>query len=131
MLVLISCGAGFKSDNSRLDPKTSLADSQRASVFTCDLIQYKSRRLVEVAERSSNMATTVDKICNEALYLPAEARISLIERLLKSLNLPTQADIDHLWAEEAERRITEIDRGDIKLIPGEQVFDTIRQKYGQ
>ena len=48
-----------------------------------------------------------------------------------SLNLPTQADIDHLWAEEAERRITEIDRGDIKLIPGEQVFDTIRRKYGQ
>lgn len=77
------------------------------------------------------MATTVDKICNEALYLPAEARISLIERLLNSLNLPTRADIDHLWAEEAERRITEIDRGDIKLIPGEQVFDTIRRKYGQ
>jgi putative addiction module component (TIGR02574 family) len=77
------------------------------------------------------MATTVDKICNEALYLPAEARISLIERLLSSLNLPTQTDIDHLWAEEAERRITEIDRGDIKLIPGEQVFDTIRRKYGQ
>lgn len=77
------------------------------------------------------MATTVDKICNEALLLPAEARIGLIERLLNSLNLPTQADIDHLWAEEAERRITEIDRGDIKLIPGEQVFDTIRRKYGQ
>jgi putative addiction module component (TIGR02574 family) len=77
------------------------------------------------------MATTVDKICNEALYLPAEARISLIERLLSSLNLPNQADIDHLWAEEAERRITEIDHGDIKLIPGEQVFDSIRRKYGQ
>lgn len=77
------------------------------------------------------MASTVDKICNEALYLPAEARISLIERLLNSLNLPTQEDIDHLWAEEAERRITEIDRGDIKQIPGEQVFDTIRRKYGQ
>jgi len=77
------------------------------------------------------MATTVDKICNEALYLQAEARISLIERLLNSLNLPTQADIDRLWSEEAERRITEIDRGDIKLIPGEQVFDNIRRKYGK
>ncbi len=77
------------------------------------------------------MATTVEKICNDALFLPAEARISLIEQLLNSLNLPTQADIDHLWAEEAERRITEIDSGEIKLIPGEQVFDTIRRKYGR
>jgi putative addiction module component (TIGR02574 family) len=75
------------------------------------------------------MATTVDKICNEALYLQAEARISLIERLLNSLNLPTQADIDRLWSEEAERRITEIDCGDVKLVPGEQVFANIRQKY--
>jgi len=77
------------------------------------------------------MPTTVDKICNEALFLPAEARIGLIERLLISLNLPTQADIDHLWAEEAERRITEIDRGDSKLVPGEQVFHTIRRKYSK
>lgn len=77
------------------------------------------------------MATTVEKICNEALFLPAEARIGLIERLLISLNLPTQADIDRQWAEEAERRITEIDRGDTKLIPGEQVFENIRRKYGK
>ena len=75
------------------------------------------------------MATTVDKICDEALFLPAEARIGLIERLLSSLNLPTQADIDLQWSEEAERRITEIDRGEIKLIPGEQVFENIRRKY--
>ena len=77
------------------------------------------------------MAPTVDKICNEALFLPAEARIGLVERLLISLNLPTRADIDRQWAEEAERRIVEIDRGDIKLIPGEQVFENIRRKYGQ
>ena len=77
------------------------------------------------------MATTVDKICNEALFLPADARIGLIERLLVSLNLPTQADIDRLWADEAERRITEIDRGDVNLIPGELVFENIRRKYGQ
>ncbi len=77
------------------------------------------------------MATTVEKICDEALFLPADARIGLIERLLASLNLPTQADIDRLWGDEAERRISEIDRGDVKLISGEQVFEKIRRKYGQ
>ena len=44
------------------------------------------------------MATTVKKICNEALFLPADERIGLVERLLTSLNLPTQADIERLWA---------------------------------
>ena len=77
------------------------------------------------------MATTVEKICNEALFLPADARISLIERLLASLNLPTQADIDRLWAAEAERRISEIDCDEVKLVSGEQVFENIRRKYGQ
>ena len=51
--------------------------------------------------------------------------------MLTSLNLPTQADIERLWAEEAEHRIAEIDRGDVKLVPGEQVFENIRRKYGQ
>ncbi|HPX60936.1 MAG TPA: addiction module protein [Deltaproteobacteria bacterium] len=77
------------------------------------------------------MATTVEKICKEALILPADARIGLVERLLISLNLPTRADIDHLWAEESERRIAEIDRGETRLIPGDQVFDNIRRKYGK
>jgi len=36
-----------------------------------------------------------------------------------------------LWAEEAERRVAEIDRGEAELIPGEKVFEKIRQKYGQ
>ena len=39
-----------------------------------------------------------------------------------SLNLPTQPDIDKAWAEEAERRVDQIDRGDVALIPGEKVF---------
>jgi hypothetical protein len=46
-----------------------------------------------------------------------------------SLNLPTQAEIDRLWAEEAEQRIAQIDKGEIKLVPGKKVFANIRKKY--
>lgn len=77
------------------------------------------------------MATTVENICKEALFLPANERIGLIERLLTSLNLPTKTDIERLWVEESERRISEIDRGDVELMPGEQVFEKIRLNYGQ
>lgn len=71
-----------------------------------------------------------DKVFDEALALPVDARIGLIDRLLSSLNLPTQPEIDRLWAEEAERRVDQrvdqIDRGQVTLIPGEQVFEKIR-----
>ena len=75
------------------------------------------------------MPVITDKVFDEALSLPADARLSLVEKLLTSLNLPTQAEIDHLWSEEAERRVGEIDRGEVTLIPGEKVFEKIREKH--
>lgn len=75
------------------------------------------------------MPAITDKVLNDVLSLPADARMSLVEKLLSSLNLPIQAEIDRLWAEEAERRVSQIDQGDVKLIPGEEVFAKIRRKY--
>lgn len=75
------------------------------------------------------MAEVADKVFNDALSLPSDVRMSLVERLIASLNLPTYAEIDRLWAEEAERRISQIDRGEVKLISGDEVFAKIRRKY--
>jgi hypothetical protein len=75
------------------------------------------------------MAIAADKVFNEALSLPSDARMSLVEKLLASLNLPTHAEIDRLWAEEAEQRVSQIDRGDAELISGDEVFAKIRRKY--
>ena len=77
------------------------------------------------------MPTAADKIVDDALALPAEVRIGLVDRILESLNLPTRPDIDRLWSEEAERRVSEIDRGDVELVPGEDVFEKIRRKHAR
>ncbi|MBU4372658.1 MAG: addiction module protein [Proteobacteria bacterium] len=75
------------------------------------------------------MTVVADKVFNDALSLPSDARMSLVEKLLTSLNLPTHVEIDRLWAEEAERRVAQIDGGEVDLIPGNEVFAKIRQKY--
>ena len=75
------------------------------------------------------MTAITEKVLDEALDLPADERLSLVDRLIASLNLPTQTEIDRLWAAEAERRLAQIDRGEVELIPGEQVFADIRAKY--
>jgi putative addiction module component (TIGR02574 family) len=76
-----------------------------------------------------NMPAVAKKVFDEALSLPAEVRMSLVEKLLASLNLPTQPEIDRLWAEEIERRIAQIDKREIKLVPGKKVFSNIRKKH--
>ena len=77
------------------------------------------------------MATTNDRVIEEALSLPADVRLNLVEKLLISLNLPIDEEIDRLWAKEAERRVSEIEEGKAKLVPGEKVFAKIRGKHGK
>ena len=77
------------------------------------------------------MQTVTDRVAEEALSLPADARLGLVEKLLTSLNLPIDEDIDRLWSEEAERRVAQLDAGEAKLIPGEEVFSKIRAKHAR
>lgn len=77
------------------------------------------------------MRTALDKVSDEVLALPTDVRIMLVDRILASLNLPAQPDIDRMWAEEAERRAGELDRNQVPFVPGEEVFDRIRRKHGR
>ena len=77
------------------------------------------------------MALAMEKVVDEALLLPADERMGLVEKLLASLNLPTRPDIDRLWAEEAERRVHEVEQGNVDMVPGDAVFEKIRKKYGR
>lgn len=70
-----------------------------------------------------------DELISEAVSLPVEIRLQLVEKLLESIN-PTDDEVDHLWAIEAEKRVKEIDKGEVNTVPGEEVFRNLcnRQK---
>ena len=55
-------------------------------------------------------------------YLAAFENVSAFLQTLV-LNRPTQPAVDKLWADEAERRVAQIDSGEVELIPGETVFE--------
>jgi len=74
------------------------------------------------------MTDLAQKFADEALLLPREDRAELVEKLLESLNVPTQKKIDRLWAKEAERRLREYEEGKIEAIDGEQIFKEIRDR---
>ncbi len=76
------------------------------------------------------MSPQLQKIEEDALLLPAEEREQLVERLLRSLQSETLSAIDPAWIAEAERRYQELKSGEVQAIPGDGLFDQIRQELG-
>jgi putative addiction module component (TIGR02574 family) len=77
------------------------------------------------------MPATHDRVIEEALSLPANLRLSLIQKLQESLNQTIDPEIDRLWADEAERRISQIEEGKAQWVSGEEVFARIREKHSK
>ena len=67
-------------------------------------------------------------LIEEALSLPIEKRVMVVETILKSMNPPEEA-IDKQWAEVARKRLLDLRSGKTESIPGEEVFKNIRNKY--
>lgn len=57
----------------------------------------------------------------EALHLSEEERAELAQRLLLSLDAPSEAEISEDWLLEAKRRARELDDGTVEPIPAEEV----------
>lgn len=68
------------------------------------------------------MAITVEKLTEEMLALPSDARALLADRLVESLDPVTDDAIRTLWATEAIRRRDEARSGAVKTIPAEVVL---------
>ena len=66
----------------------------------------------------------------ETLILSKSAgyRAYLAERILSSLDPPTQKKIDELWSIEAEERIKAFERGEIQAIGEEAAFEQFEKK---
>ena len=74
---------------------------------------------------------TKEAILEKALTLAPEERHELIQQLLRSLEEPMDPDIEKAWRVEVERRITEIDTGEVELIPAEEVFAAYAKKFAR
>ena len=78
------------------------------------------------------MGLPLEKLESAALHLPVAERARLAKLLIASLDeepLEDQAEIEKAWEEETYRRLEEIRSGKVKLIPAEQVFEELRQRY--
>ena len=74
------------------------------------------------------MSDLAEKFITEALMLPMSERAELVDKLLQSLNVPTQSEVDRLWMVEVEKRIQDYDSEKVKALTGENVIREVRNR---
>ena len=67
------------------------------------------------------MGNAAKSLLDQALQLSARERTIMAEQLLLSLD-KTDAEIDKIWAKEAEARIDAMNRGELHKVPAETVL---------
>jgi putative addiction module component (TIGR02574 family) len=72
------------------------------------------------------MADPARELESEALKLPPKERARLAERLISSLDQETDPEAQRLWLQEAERRLDELESGNVSGVPADQVFEKAR-----
>ena len=73
------------------------------------------------------MTTPVEILEAEAMRLPAAERALLVQALVASLD--EDSAVEEAWAAEAERRLAQIDAGEVQMIPGREALDKLKAKF--
>ena len=76
------------------------------------------------------MPDLVAELSAQAKALPPEERARLAEELLASLD-PHETEVESAWDEELRRRIDEVERGAVQLVPADQAFAQVRRALGR
>ena len=66
----------------------------------------------------------------ELISLPVEERAIVADSLLKSFYAP-DPEMDRKWAEVSKKRLEQLRSGEIKPIPGEEVFQRIWNRFSK
>jgi putative addiction module component (TIGR02574 family) len=73
------------------------------------------------------MAMNDEQLDAEIMKLDLDARARLAEKLILSLDVPSDKENLHLWVVEAERRLRDLREGRAKEIPAEEMFRRAQQ----
>ena len=72
------------------------------------------------------MDNTLEIIIAQALRKPPKDRAIIAERLISSLDIEKDLDVEIAWQEEVQRRVAEVDKGEVECIPWEIVRQQLR-----
>lgn len=68
-------------------------------------------------------------VLEEALKLTANERAEVVEQLIASLDEVSDTDVEQAWQEEVQRRLQQIEHGEVELIDSDTVMAELRKKH--
>lgn len=74
------------------------------------------------------MKLSAKDILDRALKMPENDRAAIAERLLSSLDARPDSNVEEAWQQEIQRRLSEIDRGEVECVPWEEVRSRMGKK---
>ena len=74
---------------------------------------------------------TLDQSAEEVSQLPPAKRVELLDRLTLRLHHAMDPVVDKAWEREYQRRLAELESGQVQGIPGEEVSRRVRQIIGR
>jgi putative addiction module component (TIGR02574 family) len=76
------------------------------------------------------MSSKLAELKQQAARLSDPERAELALSLIESLDGPADPDVEEAWRLEIERRLGQIDRGEVQLVSGDEVFTRLRRRLG-
>ncbi len=70
---------------------------------------------------------SIEELTEEVLALPSFSRKLLAEKLVESLELESDPNIQKAWTIETKKRLDEIRQGIVEPISGQEALEQIRQ----
>jgi len=74
------------------------------------------------------MTDKTQAIVEQALKLSPTERADVAEQLLASLDEALDSDVEKAWQEEIQRRLQQVERGEVELIDSDTVMAELRKK---
>ena len=65
-------------------------------------------------------------VLEQALKLTPQERAEVAEQLIASLDEGPDAEVEQAWQEEVQRRLQQVERGEVKTVPWEEVQRRLR-----
>ncbi len=75
------------------------------------------------------MSPTVERLKAEIEALSADERAEIVKFLTIIPDSNEEDEIELAWEQELERRLREVENGEVCGVPGDEVFEQLRQKY--
>lgn len=76
------------------------------------------------------MSNMLAELKEKAAQLSEAERAELALALIESLDGPAETGVEEAWRVEIERRVAQVERGEVQPIPGDEVFERLRRRLG-